>query len=154
MSETLRMSFVPRPYQRPMLARRAAGCKRLLSIIHRRGGKDLRFFNMLFLESQKRVGLYNYYFPTLTLGKKIVWKGMDKEGKRFVDYIPSELIASKNETELRLEFHNGSSIQIVGTENINQNLIGINPIGVGFSEWPLCDPMAWELTRPILNENG
>jgi phage terminase large subunit len=149
----LAVSFVPRPWQRAGLAARARGVKRGVSVVHRRGGKDLRFWNMLWLEALKRKGLYNYYFPTFSLGKKIVWKGMDKDGKRFLDYIPPQVIADKNETDLRLELTNGSIIQIVGTENINQNLVGINPIGVGFSEYPLCNPLAWELTRPILAEN-
>lgn len=138
----------------PALQARLRGMKRGVTVAHRRFGKDLRFWNMLWLEALKRKGLYNYYFPTFALGKKIVWKGMDKEGKRFVDYIPQELIADKNESDLRLELINGSIIQIVGTENINQNLVGINPVGVGFSEYPLCNPLAWELTRPILTENG
>jgi len=123
-------------------------------VVHRRAGKDLTMLNLLWVEAVKRVGLYNYYFPTYSLGKKIVWKGMDKDGKPFLSYIPSDLIKDKNETELRLELINGSIIQIVGTENINQSLIGINPVGCVFSEYSVMDPMAWELTRPILAENG
>lgn len=147
-------TFVPRAYQRPILKARANGVRRGVSIIHRRGGKDLTMLNMLWVEAMKRVGLYNYYFPTYSLGKKIVWKGMDKEGKPFLSYIPTELVRDKNETELRLEFINGSILQIVGTENINQSLIGINPIGCVFSEFAVQNPLAWELTRPILAENG
>jgi len=152
--ETITSVFEPRAYQLPILKARANGVKRGVSIIHRRGGKDLTMLNMLWVEAVKRVGLYNYYFPTYSLGKKIIWKGMDKDGKPFLSYIPGELIKDKNETELRLEFINGSIIQIVGTENINQSLIGINPIGCVFSEYSLMDPMAWELTKPILAENG
>ncbi len=120
----------------------------------RRHGKDLHGLVMLIGEALKRKGLYNYYFPTFSLAKKIVWKGMDKEGKPFLDYIPKELMTDKNETDLRLELPNGSLVQLIGTDNINQNVVGVNPVGCLFTEYPLQNPMAWELTRPILAENG
>jgi hypothetical protein len=110
--------------------------------------------NMLWTEAVKRVGLYNYYFPTFSLAKSIIWKGMTKEGKPFLSYIPQELIKDKHETEMRIELVNGSIIKLVGTENVDQNIVGINPVGAVFSEYALQDPMAWELTRPILAENG
>ncbi|MGL5934281.1 MAG: hypothetical protein ACRCZI_01510, partial [Cetobacterium sp.] len=146
--------YKPRPQQQKAIQAHLAGCTRLVSVCHRRFGKDLRLWNVMWLAALKRKGLYNYYFPTFALGKKIVWKGMDNEGRRFIDYIPTEVITDKNESDLRIELTNGSIIQIVGTENFNKNLIGINPVGVGFSEFPLCHPMAWEFTRPILNANG
>jgi hypothetical protein len=44
------------------------------------------------------------------------------QGTPFLDYIPKELLKpgteGKNETDLRLEFTNGSIIQLVGTDNI------------------------------------
>lgn len=153
-TSSITIPFIPRPYQEEVLRARAAGYKRGILIAHRRAGKDLTMLNMLWVEAVKRVGLYNYYFPTYALGKKIIWKGMDREGRPFLSYIPAELIRDKNETDLRLELINGSVIQLVGTENINQALIGINPVGCVFSEYSVMDPLAWELTRPILAENG
>jgi phage terminase large subunit len=150
----IRAPFTPRPGQQAAIDAFIGGKKRLITIAHRRWGKDLRFFNVLWLTALRQKGLYNYYFPTFSLGKKIIWKGMDNEGRNFLDYIPAEVVADKNESDLRLELTNGSIIQIVGTANFNKNLIGINPIGTGFSEYPLCNPLAWELTRPILNANG
>lgn len=150
----IRAEFQPRPYQVEVLKARANGYNRGVLIAHRRAGKDLTMLNMIWTEAVKRVGLYNYYFPTYALGKKIIWKGLTKEGKPFLSFIPPELIKDKNETDLRLELVNGSIIQIVGTENINQSLVGINPVGCVFSEYSLQNPMAWELTRPILAENG
>lgn len=153
-AQVITPAFTPREYQRPMLKARANGVKRGVVIWHRRAGKDLTVLNMLWTEALKRVGLYNYYFPTFALGKAIIWKGMDKDGKPFLSYIPQEAIKDRNETEMRLELVNGSIIRIVGTDNISQNIVGINPIGCVFSEYSLQDPMAWELTRPILAENG
>lgn len=156
--ETVQFPFKPRPYQLASLKARANGTLRGVCIWPRRHGKDLHGLQLLIQGALTRVGLYNYYFPTFSLAKKIVWKGMDKHGTPFLDYIPKELLKpgteGKNETDLRLEFTNGSMIQLVGTDNINQNLIGINPVGCLFTEYPVQNPMAWDLTRPILAENG
>lgn len=152
--ETITFPFKPRPYQLTSFKARANGFKRGICIWPRRHGKDLHGLTLLVGEALKRKGLYNYYWPTFSLAKKTVWKGMDKEGTPFLDYIPKQMIKDKNETDLRLELTNGSIIQLVGTDNINQNIVGINPIGCLFSEYPLQNPMAWELTRPILKENG
>lgn len=156
--ETIHFPFQPRPYQLASLKARANGVLRGVCIWPRRHGKDLHGLQLLMQGALTRVGLYNYYFPTFSLAKKIVWKGMDKDGTPFLDYIPKELLKpgseGKNETDLRLEFTNGSIIQLVGTDNINQNLIGINPIGCLYTEYPVQNPMAWDLTRPILAENG
>ena len=156
--ENVQFPFQPRPYQLASLKARANGMLRGVCIWPRRHGKDLHGLQLLIQGALTRVGLYNYYFPTFSLAKKIVWKGMDKQGTPFLDYIPKELLKpgteGKNETDLRLEFTNGSIIQLVGTDNINQNLIGINPVGCLFTEYPVQNPMAWDLTRPILAENG
>jgi phage terminase large subunit len=146
--------FSPRPYQRDILKARANGVKRGLSIIHRRGGKDLTMVNMVSIEAMKRKGLYLYYFPTLKLAKQVIWKGMDRDGRRFLDYIPREIIKGEpNDTDLRMEFINGSILQLLGTDNLDVNVVGMNPVGVIYSEFPLQNPLAWELTRPILREN-
>ena len=52
-----------------------------------------------------------------------------------------------------LTLSNGSVIQLLGADNPDK-LVGINPLGIVFSEYSLADPVAWELTRPILAENG
>src|SRR6185295_9673926 len=95
--------FQPRPYQVASFKARANGMKRGLCIWPRRHGKDLHFLTLMAGEALKRKGLYNYYWPTFSLGKKTIWKGMDKEGKPFIEYIPKDLIVDKNETDLRLE---------------------------------------------------
>jgi hypothetical protein len=76
---------------------------------------------------------------------------MDRNGIRFLDRIPEELRTKTREDEMRIELANGSSIQIVGTDNLN--VVGPNPIGCVFSEYSLQNPRAWDLIRPILAEN-
>jgi phage terminase large subunit len=52
-----------------------------------------------------------------------------------------------------IEFDNGSTWQVVGSDNYN-SLVGSPPVGVVFSEWALAKPDAWTYMRPILAENG
>jgi len=51
-----------------------------------------------------------------------------------------------------IEFKNGSTFQVVGSDNID-SIVGTNPKGVVFSEYSLQDPRAWDFIRPILAEN-
>jgi phage terminase large subunit len=101
----------------------------------------------------ERVGTYYYFFPTYTQGKKILWNGMDKDGFKFIDHFPKALVKSKNDTELKIEYKNGSIFQIIGTDNID-SIVGTNPVGCVFSEYALQNPKAWDFIRPILAENG
>lgn len=101
----------------------------------------------------ERVGTYFYFFPTYTQGEKILWNGMDKDGFRFIDHFPAQLITNKNDTKLRLEYKNGSIFQVIGTDNID-SVVGTNPVGCVFSEYALQNPKAWDFIRPILAENG
>lgn len=54
---------------------------------------------------------------------------------------------------MKITLKNGSIFQIVGTDNYDA-VRGTNPIGCVFSEYSLQNPMAWDVVRPILNENG
>lgn len=100
-----------------------------------------------------RVGTYFYIFPTYTQAKKVLWDGRDRQGFPFMSHFPDELVAKKNETELRVELRNGSSVQLIGSDNID-SVLGTNPVGCVFSEFALQDPKGWDYMRPILRENG
>jgi len=54
---------------------------------------------------------------------------------------------------LKFTLANGSFIQILGSDTID-NLRGISPRGIIFSEYAFQNPTAWEVMRPILAENG
>lgn len=100
-----------------------------------------------------RVGTYYYFFPTYNQGRKVLWDGMDKDGFPYMGHFPEPLIANRNEQEMRIELTNGSAFQIIGCDNID-NIVGTNPVGVVFSEYPLGRAEAWDFIRPILAENG
>jgi len=115
----------------------------------------------MFPENGGRRGVYYHLFPTYAQGKKAVWDGIDERGFRVMDHFPgfsaakhpSGIVARKNETELKVELTNGSSYQIIGTDNID-SIRGTNPVGCIFSEYSLQDPQAWDVLSPILLQNG
>lgn len=145
--------FTPRDYQLDFLEAMDAGLKRAVLVLHRRAGKEILCWNYMIRQAScDRIGTYCYFFPTSRLGKRILWDGANKDGRRFIDYIPRQLIRSENSVEMKIELINGSVIQIMGTDKILN--VGINPIGCVFSEFSLQDPKSWAFIRPILRENG
>lgn len=145
--------YAPREYQLPILRALDRGTKRIVWVAHRRSGKDKTCTNIVVRAMVERPGAYYYIFPTYNQGRKILWDGIDKEGKKFLDHFPTELIKGKNENEMKINFVNGSLFQVVGADNID-SIVGTNPVGVVFSEYALQDPKAWVFIRPILAENG
>tara|TARA_A100000172_G_scaffold79265_1_gene65968 strand:+ start:3349 stop:4644 length:1296 start_codon:yes stop_codon:yes gene_type:complete len=143
----------PRSYQRSLWEYLEKGGKRAVAVWHRRAGKDLLSVNWCATAAIKRKGLYWHLLPTYNQGRKIIWDGMTRDGRSFLEHFPKELWAGVNNTDMRLELKNGSIYQVVGTDNVDR-LVGSNPVGVIFSEYSLQDPRAWDLVRPILAENG
>lgn len=153
MEVTLPHRFAPRAYQLPFLSAWDSGKKRFVIVWHRRSGKDKTAFATLPKKMFERVGAYFYFAPTYTQGKKIIWDGMDRDGFKFTDHVPREIVKSRNETEMKIELINGSYLQVIGTDKID-SIVGTNPVGCIFTEYSLQDPRAWDLIRPILAENG
>lgn len=147
--------YTAREYQSP-LWQAALGefpLNRFLLLWHRRAGKDKTFWNVFVSKTQERPGLYLYMLPTTSQAKKVIWKGQDKEGIKFLDHIPEELIAKTHQADMSIELKNGSIIMVLGSDNYDR-IVGTNPIGVVFSEYSIADPLAWDYIRPILSENG
>ncbi len=119
----------------------------------RRSGKDVCSFNLVVRAALRKVGVYYYVFPTYSQGKKVIYDSITNEGKRFMDYIPKELVVGTNSQELKIKLANDSLIQIVGSDNID-SLMGTNPQGIVFSEYALQSPQAYALLRPILAANN
>lgn len=120
---------------------------------HRRAGKDHTAINWTAVASQLRVGLYIHVFPYANQGRRVIWNGIDRNGKRFLSAFPDELIESRSDLEMRLVLKNGAIYQVLGADDPDK-LVGINCVGATFSEFALMDPQAWRLVLPILNENG
>lgn len=151
---TLPYLFEPRIYQVPILAAFDNGFSRIIQMWHRRAGKDKLDINVVAREMQEVVGTYYYFFPTYSQGKKVLWEGRGKDGVKYLDHFPKQLIDGKpNDTEMKIKYKNGSLFQVIGTDNID-SVVGTNPRGCIFSEYSLQSPKAWEFIRPILRENG
>lgn len=146
--------YTARPYQSDLFkAKFEEGKRRFAVVWHRRAGKDKTYWQIAVAATQEKVGSYWYMLPKSTQARKAIWKGRGKDGLRFLDHIPEEIIASVNNTEMYIEFTNGSLLYVLGSDSYN-NLVGNNPLGVVYSEWSLCDPASWDYIRPILAENG
>jgi hypothetical protein len=147
--------FKPRDYQRPIFdAFINKGYKKLMCCWPRRSGKDLVALQLLLYSALKRVGIYFMFYPTYSQAKRIVWDGKDNQGKKFLDYIPKELIESTNSSEMKITLKNGSLISLLGSTDCGDRVVGTNAVGCVFSEFALCDPTSYHLVRPILNQNN
>ena len=85
-------NYTPRDYQVPLFEAFDSGIKRGVAIWHRRAGKDKTALNLVTKMAASRVGNYYYYFPTLALGRKTIWQGIDKDGHPFLSHIPQTLL--------------------------------------------------------------
>jgi len=147
-----------REHQLPFFQAMDSGIDRAVLVWHRRYGKDTACFNYMVKEAVEHVGNYYYFFPTYKQGRMVIWdgRGKDKEdgtpGAKFLDHIPEEIIAKKNNSEMKITLKNGSIIQIIGLDTFNSKM-GTNPRGCVFSEYSIQNPMAWDHIRPILREN-
>lgn len=149
----LQYKFQPRPYQTPLLKAFDSGTRRLIQIWHRRSGKDVTDLNLVIAEMVTNVGNYFYAYPTYAQAKKAMWEARGKDGVKYLDYFPKDLLEGKpNDTEMKIKFKNGSLFQLVGLDDVDK-LVGTNPRGIVFSEYSVQNPKAWEYMRPILAEN-
>ena len=144
-----------RPYQEPAWdAMAIEGKKRAVIVWPRRAGKDSVSLNFAAMQTQIEVGTYWHMAPTLKQVRKIVWQGIDKQGRKMIDQaFPPALRKKQNDQEMLIEMKNGSIWQCVGSDSYD-SLVGTNVMGVVFSEYSISDPAAWDYIRPILAENG
>jgi phage terminase large subunit len=144
----------PRPKQLPAWQALENGTKRLALSWHRRYGKDEVSLHWAAFSSQQRVGPYWHMLPQASQARKAIWDAVNpKTGrKRIDDAFPLGMRSNTRENDMFIKFRNGSTWQVVGSDNYN-TLVGSPPVGVVFSEYALADPAAWALIRPILVEN-
>jgi phage terminase large subunit len=155
---TLPHEWEARDYQRPFMNHMLFGGsmdrKRAVEVWHRRAGKDSCTLQVAAVASQMRVGTYWHMLPSLQQGRRVIWDGRDKQGRRMIDqaFPPEIRLGKPNESNMKIELRNGSVWQVVGSDNFD-SLVGSNPIGIIFSEYSIANPLAWEYFRPILREN-
>jgi phage terminase large subunit len=150
---TLPHNFQPRPYQLELL--KAMDDPNIRSVLMRwcrRAGKDKSCINVVAKKMFERVGAYYYVFPQYSQARKALWEGRDKDGFKFMDHIPKELIKSVNNNEMKIETVNGSILRMIGSDNFD-SVMGTNPVGIVYSEFSLQVPQARDYMSPILAQN-
>lgn len=145
-------NYVPRDYQKKLWNCLENGYKRAIAKWHRRAWKDKTLFNLIIKEAIKSKWVYWYLFPTYAQAKKVIWDWIDKNGFKFLDHIPKELIKSSNKTDLTIELINGSLIQLIGTDKFD-SIRWVSLKGCIFSEYAFQNPIVWDVIRPILAES-
>ena len=145
----------PREDQMPLWLYLEGGGKRAAMVAHRRWGKDDVGLHYTATVLMHRIGTYWHMLPQYGQGRKAIWNAINpKTGKKRIDEaFPEQMRSRINQQEMYIEFRNGSTWQIVGSDNYNA-IVGAPPIGIVFSEWAIANPMAWAYLAPILEENG
>lgn len=115
-------------------------------------GKDLAAWWLCIRKMVQKPTQIYFVYPTYSQGKKILWEGLDNNGFPLLDYLPKELIASKNGQEMSIKLINGSFFKIVGSDEPDR-LVGTNPQFLVFSEYALQNENAWKFLRQVIAAN-
>lgn len=131
------------------------GGKRAVACWHRRAGKDEICLHTSACAAMERPGNYWHMLPEYSQARKAIWDAVNPHtGKRRIDEaFPMELRRFTREHEMMIGLANGSSWQVVGSDNFN-SLMGTTPAGMILSEYALSNPSAWGYLSPILEENN
>lgn len=152
---TIPNNWQPRSYQLPLWEYLENGGKRAVAVWHRRAGKDEVCLHFAAVSAMQKVGTYWHMLPEASQAKKAIWNAVNPHTgiRRIDEAFPLIIRENTNEQEMFIRFKNGSTWQVVGSDNYN-SLVGAPPLGIVFSEWSLADPRSWSYLRPILAENG
>lgn len=102
----------------------------------------------------ERPATYWHMMPEAEQARKAMWTAINSmTGKRRIDEaFPQEIRETTREQEMFIRFKNGSTWQVVGSDNYN-SLVGAGTAGMVFSEWALANPNAWSFFRPMVKQN-
>ena len=119
----------------------------MVLVLHRRAGKTVATINHLIRDACINKGSkYAYIAPTYRQAKDIAWDML----KKYARPIPDVLF---NESELRVDFPNGSRIRLYGADNPD-SLRGLSLWGVVFDEYSQQPSNIFtEIIRPALADN-
>lgn len=149
-------NWAPRQYQIPLWRYMLQEKEMLRAAVawHRRAGKDLTALNITAAKAFQRVGTYWHMLPYFRQAREIVWDGMTDDGRRFIDHFDPQSIKSVHNTEMRIEFINGSIYRLMGADDIDR-LVGPNPVGIVMSEYSVHNGYkdVWNYVTPMLLQN-
>ncbi|MCP4988352.1 MAG: hypothetical protein GY928_20570 [Colwellia sp.] len=148
-------NWTARKDQLPLLKYLWSGGKRAVVVAHRRWGKDDCALHFTATAAMERIGNYWHMLPKYEQARKAIWTSVNPRTgmKRIDEAFPLEIRKKTLDHEMKIEFINGSTWQLVGSDNYDQ-YVGSNPIGITDSEYSISNPMAIAYIMPILEENG
>jgi phage terminase large subunit len=146
--------WTPRPYQERLWNFLCEGGRYAVVCWHRRAGKDDICLHHTACAAHERVGNYWHMLPMYAQARKAIWDAVNPHTgmKRIDEAFPEELREATNDQEMKIKFKNGSTWQVVGSDNVN-SLVGAATAGMVFSEYALSNPSSWGYLAPILEEN-
>ena len=148
--------WAPRPYQQALWDYLEGGGKRAVAICHRRWGKDdvALHWSAIAAHTGKPANIW-HCLPLYEQARKAIWTAVNSHtGRRRIDEaFPPEIRESTNDGQMFIRFRNGSTWQVVGSDNY-ESLVGTGAHGIVFSEWSRANPAAWAYLAPILEENN
>lgn len=147
-------NWEPRGYQLPAWTYLEQGGRHAELVWHRRSGKDEIALHRAACAAFERVAGYWHMLPEYSQARKAIWDAVNPHTgrKRIDEAFPLQLRRTTRNQEMMIEFVNGSTWQVVGSDNFN-SLVGSAPAGIVYSEWALANPAARAYLRPILAEN-
>lgn len=145
----------PRAYQMPAWGYLERGGKHAELVWHRRSGKDEVALHRTAVAAFERVAGYWYMLPEYNQARKAIWDAINPHTgrKRMDEAFPKEIRKRVRADTMMIEFLNGSTFQVVGSDNPD-SLVGSPPAGIVYSEWALSNPDARAYLRPIVRENN
>jgi len=151
---SLPRNWKPRPYQQRVWDYLKNGGRRAILVWHRRSGKDDIALHWACVAAHTRVGEHWHMLPEMAQARKAIWDAVDPNThvRRIIQAFPSDLIETRNESEMKIRFKNGSLWRVVGSDNYD-SLVGSSPCGIVFSEWALANPNSRAFLRPIIAQN-
>lgn len=158
MSQIIRLpanNWQPRDYQKPAWKAWHTGCNHLELVWHRRSGKDDIALHGTAIKAMERPATYWHMLPLKEQARKAIWEAVNPHTgmKRIDEAFPREIRATTRENEMFIKFKNGSTWQVLGSDNF-EGSIGSPPAGIVYSEWAQAKPSCRAYLRPILAENG
>lgn len=144
----------PRPYQMAAWTYLENGGRHCELVWARRAGKDEVCLHRTAVAAFERQASYWHMLPKYNQARKAIWAAVNPHtGKRRIDEVfPKELRSATREQEMSITFKNGSTWQVVGSDNPD-SLVGAPPAGIVYSEWALSNPECRAYLRPIIVEN-
>lgn len=147
------VNFNPRGYQLAALAALEVGTVMNIWCWSRRGGKDFTAFGYAVKKMVEVPMNVVLVFPTKEQGKNSFWDNIENDGFKTIEHIPKSLIASQDNSDMRIRLKNGSTFQILGATDPDA-LRGANGKLYIFSEFVDIPGAALDVIRPIVAVNG